>query len=361
MQRKRWLYVIVILALVAAGGWYWWSRNNAKPVQPMGQIIRIERGELVSQVSATGAITPVNMVDVSSKITGRIEEVKVLENQLVKTGDVLITLDDTRLQAQLAQVQSRLKNTEANYRRSLQLVQSGAVPVQQYDAARMDYEVAKANYDDMVSQLEDTIIRAPVSGMVIGKPIPAGQTVSPGISNPMVLMTIADMSVMQIYTQVDESDIGKVNMGQKATFTVDAYPGKTFTGKVSLISSKATIQQNVVYYNVVIDVDNPQNLLKPTMTARVSVQVGERQDVVTVPLMAVKSVKGQQYVQVLSGDQVEQRAITLGLVSDERAEVLTGLAEGEQVVLPSSRTQTQSGTGGGSAVSPGTFRAITGR
>lgn len=357
MGKKWWIILAVVAA--GAGGWYWWNQQTVKKAQPVGQVVSIERGQLVSQVAATGTITPVNMVDVSSKVTGRIEVVMVQENQGVQAGDVLIVLDDTRLRAQLAQARSKLQNTEADFRRSQQLVQAGAVPNQQFDAARMSYEVALAAHDDMASQLEDTVIRAPISGMVIGKPIPAGQTVSPGISNPMVLMSIADMSIMQINTQVDESDIGKVSVGQKVVFTVDAQPGKTFTGKVALVSNKAVIQQNVVYYNVVVDVDNPQNLLKPSMTARVSIQTGERQNVVIVPLMAIKSVKGQQTVQVKVGEQIEQRPVTLGLVSEDRAEVIKGLEAGEQVVITTGRTTT--GTTPTSGGQLGGLRGITGR
>ncbi len=157
----------------------------------------------------------------------------------------------------------------------------------------------KATYDNAASQLSYTVITAPIDGLVIGKPIPAGQTVAPGISNPMVLLTVADLSKMQIQGQVDESDIGRVKLGQKVDFTVDAYPGKTFTGVVSLISQKAVIQSNVVYYTVYVDVDSPQGLLFPTMTARVTIKVGESKNTLVIPLSAVKEIKGQKTVQVM--------------------------------------------------------------
>jgi HlyD family secretion protein len=297
MRYKLWIIIgIVVLIAVKVGT----SLYTSKPQQTTtGHTEMVERGHIVSAVSATGTIKPVNMVDVSSKITGLIEEVKIAENQQVKAGDVLVILDDTRLQSQVAQAQARLANSAANYQRNEKLRSIGAVSQQQIEAAEMDYTIAQAAYDDAVSQLSETVIRAPIEGTVIGKPIPAGQTVAPGISSPMVLLTIADMSKMQIETQVDESDIGKVHLGQKVTFTVDASPDKIFTGVVSNVSSKANVQQNVVYYNVLIDVDAPADLLKPTMTARVSIAVGESNNTIIIPLSAVKSNNGQSYVIVM--------------------------------------------------------------
>lgn len=342
-QHKLWLILTLVLVTgVVAGTDYY--KKTTKPAISYATA-SVERGDLQSVVSATGTISPVNSVDVSSKITGLIKEVKVAENDQVKAGQVLILLDDTRLRSQVSQAQARLSNAAANYERTKRLMGIGAVSSQQMDAASMDYQVAQASYDDSVSQLEDTVIKAPIDGQVIGKPIPAGQTVAPGISNPMVLMTVADMSKMQISVQVDESDIGKVKVGQKVTFTVDSYINKTFTGKISNVSNKASIQQNVVYYPVTVDIDLPEGLLKPTMTARVSIYVGESKNTLIVPLSAVKQDKGAQYyVQVLKGGKPENVIIKLGLTSDDRAEVLGGLKENDQIVVPGNK-----GTTGGPA------------
>jgi HlyD family secretion protein len=157
---------------------------------------------------------------------------------------------------------------------------------------------------------------------------------------------------MQINTQVDESDIGKMAVGQKATFTVDAYPGKVFNGVVSSVSQKATIQQNVVYYAVTIDVSGGDGELKPTMTARVSVNVGESKNALTVPLAAVKTNKNQQYVVVMKNGQAENVNVTTGLTSDDRVEITSGLEGGDQVVVSQAKTpqqqqkQQQGGAGG---------------
>ncbi len=355
-QYKKLLLVLIVLAIAAKFGVSMYNDKN-KPIIT-GQVIGVERGDVVAQVSATGTIKPVTMIDVSSKITGLIKEVKVNENQQVKADQVLILLDDKHVKAQVSQNQAKLLNSTANYKRSVQLNRIGAISNQELDAAQMEYSVAQAAYDDAMSQLDDTVIKAPIDGVIIGKPIPAGQTVAPGISTPMILMSVADLSKMQIEAQVDESDIGKVLMGQKVFFTVDAYMGKVFTGIVSNISQRANIQQNVVYYTVTIDVDKPENLLKPTMTARVSITIGESKNVITVPLAAVKESKGIQYVQVMVNNEAEKRTVTTGLASEDKVEILSGLSDGEQILMPKSKAVSQTSD---AAKAPSTMRSVLGR
>lgn len=361
LKKYVWALLLLLVCLIGAYYAYGYYQEQNKP-KPVGRQINVERGNIVSIVSATGTISPVDNISVSSKITGLITEVKVIENQQVMANDILVLLDDSKYRAQLAQAGARLANAESNYNRASKMNQAGAYSHQQFDAAKMDYAVAKASYDDAASNLQDTVIRAPISGMVIGKPIPAGQTVSPGISNPMVLLTIVDMARMQIEALVDESDIGKIQLNQKVSFTVDAYPEKTFSGKVAIISNKANVQQNVVYYTVLIDVDSPEGLLKPTMTARVSLHIGERNGVIVVPTLAIRDNRGQRFVQVLRKGQSEPEAvkITTGMSSEDRIEVTSGLSEGETVVLP------QSGAGagripGGGATGANMFRQTPAR
>lgn len=334
-QYKKIILLVIIVAVAAKFGVAMYLDKN-KPVMT-GQLIPVERGDIISLVSATGTIKPVNIVDISSKITGLIKEVRVQENEQVKEGQILILLDDKRLMAQVSQSRAKLDNSAANYQRNLELNRIGAVSNQQLDAANMDYRVAQATYDDAISQLDDTVIKAPIDGIIIGKPIPAGQTVAPGISAPMVLMSVADLSKMQIEAQVDESDIGKIVVGQHVDFTVDAYTDKIFTGTVSNISQKANIQQNVVYYVVTIDVEGPETMLKPTMTARVSIHSGERKNVILVPLAAIKENKGQQYVQTMINGKVENINVTTGLASEDKVEILNGLTDGDQILLPQAK------------------------
>jgi HlyD family secretion protein len=361
---KKYKWGLILLVLVSVGGYYGYGyyQGQNKP-KTVGRQVKVERGDIFALVSATGTISPVDNINVSSKITGLITDVKVEENQQVKANDILVLLDDTKYRAQVAQAGARLANAQANYDRASKLNKVGANSNQQLDAAKMDYAVAQASYEDAVSNLEDTVLKAPISGMVIGKPIPAGQTVSPGISTPMVLLTIANLDKMQIEALVDESDIGKIKVGQKVSFTVDAFPDKTFSGKVVIISNKANVQQNVVYYTVLIDVDSQEGLLKPTMTARVAVHVGERNNVLIVPTLAIKDNKGQRFVQVIRNGQEQPEAvrITTGMTSEDRIEVVQGLKEGDMVVLSQSGAGSSNRIPGGGAGGANMFRQTPAR
>ena len=351
MKGKTWLVGLLIVAVITGGLYSYYGQNKAKATAASVKTVAVERGSITAVVAATGTIKPVNMIDISSKITGLIKEMRVQENEVVKAGQVLVVLDDTRLQTQVSQTKERLNNAAANYERNAKLKDIGAVSDQQMDTSRLDYNLARAAFDDAVSQLSETVITSPIEGVVVGKPIPAGQTVAQGISNPMVILTVADMSKMQIETQVDESDIGKISVGQKAVFTFDAYPGRSFSGVVSRVSQKASISQNVVYYGVVIDVLSDSSLLKPSMTARVSISIGENQNVLTLPLAALKTQNNQQYVVVMhSGGKTENVPVTTGLSSEDRIEITSGLSENDQVVLTQIKAQTPTQQGSGTSM-----------
>lgn len=322
----------MILALVAAGSAVYFKKDSSPNVT--AATVAVTRGNIQSTVSATGTISAVNSVEISSRVTGLITEVRVKENDHVKAGQVLVVLDDTTLRAQVAQYQAQLANYAANYERSKKLTAVGGQSVQQLDSDHTNYLVAQSTYNNYASQLEHYIIKAPIDGIVIGKPTPAGQTVAQGISSPQVIMTIADMSQMQINVQVDETDIGKVKAGQRVSFTVDAYTDKTFTGRVTSISKDATTTSNVVYYPVYVDIDSSEGLLYPTMTARITITVGESENALVVPMSAVKEENGQKYVQLMVGGKAQNTAVQTGLNDDEQTEVLSGLQEGDHVIIP---------------------------
>lgn len=337
-QYKKWWISLVVLVLAAAGTAAYFTKNNT--AAPTETTMVMGRGDVKAVVSATGTIAAVNSVDVSSRVTGLITEVKVAENDIVKKGQTLIVLDSTAIKAQLAQYQAQLENYVAIYERSKKLAAVGGESQQQLDADRTNYLVAQSTADNYASQLGYYVITAPIDGMVIGIPTPAGQTVAQGISSPQVIMTIADMSKMQIKVLVDESDIGKVQVDQKVSFSVDSYTNKTFTGKVTKISRSATTSSNVVYYPVYVDVDAAENLLYPTMTARVTINIGERKDVLVVPLSAVKEEKGQKYVEVMVNGKSQNTSVTLGLSDDEQVEIIKGLEEGDNIILPAVKART---------------------
>ncbi len=329
---KYWLIFILLIGLTAAGGVMYYNKNTT-PVATE-TVIPVERGDIKSVVSSTGTVKAVNSVTVSSRVTGLITEVKVQENDIVKAGQVLLVLDDTAIQAQVAQYAAAMDNYAAIYDRSQKMAAIGGVSIQQLEADRTNYLTAKAAYDNNVSQLGFYKITSPVDGIVIGIPTPAGQTIVQGISEAQALLTIADMSRMQIKTLVDETDIGKIKTGQIVTFTVDAYQDKTFTGKVTSISKSATTSSNVVYYPVYVAVDAPDDLLYPTMTARVTIITGERKNVLKVPLAAIQEENNQKFVQTMLNGKTQSIMVQTGLKDDDDVEIVSGLQETDQIVVP---------------------------
>lgn len=334
----KWILLLLVVAVVGAGGAVYIKKNSTPAVKET--TVSISRGDIQANVSATGSISAVNSVKVSSRVTGLLSELRVKENDHVKAGQVLMVLDDTMIRAQVTQYLTQMQNYAAIYERSKKLAAIDGQSVQQLETDRTNYLVAKATYENYAAQLDYYVIKAPIDGVVVGEPTPAGQTVVQGLSEAQTLLTIADMSKMQVKVMVDETDIGKVKIGQTVSFTVDAYADKTFSGKVRKISKDATTTSNVVYYYVYVDVDSPQDLLYPTMTARATLHVGESRNVLVVPLSAVKEEKGQKYVQVMAGSQVKNVTVKTGLSDDENIEIVSGLSEGDSVVLPAAVPKT---------------------
>ena len=337
-QHKKWFILLIMVVLIGSGGFFY--SKKPKTVVTTGTPIVVGRGDIQQKVSATGTISAVNSVDVSSRVTGLITEVRVKENDNVTAGQILLLLDDSSLRAQVAQYKAQLANYAVNYERSKMLANIGGESLQQLDTDKTNYLVAQSTYDNYASQLDNYVIKAPISGVVIGKPTPAGQTVAQGISTPQVIMTIADMSLMQIKVMVDESDIGKIKTGQSVSFSVVAYTDQVFTGKVTSVSKSATTSSNVVYYSVYVDVDSSQGLLYPTMTARVTINVNEQKNVLTLPLAAVKKDKGQTFVQSMVNGTEQSIPVQIGISDDEKVEIISGVTEGDRVLLPIAKSVT---------------------
>ena len=345
-------YAVIFCALLLAGGYggYKYYVSSQTPAQTVKTGV-VERGNLVETISATGALSAVNNVDISSKITGRIVEVLVEENQHVNAGDVLVRLDDTALMATMRQMKAKLDNAEANYNRYQKLVESGAISRSEFDNVYADYLVAKTNYEKAASDVQDTVITTPIDGYIIGEPTPVGQTISSGISEPQVIMSVATLDDMQIEAMVDESDIGQVKVGQKVNFAVDAYPNETFTGKVRLISRKAETSNNVIYYKVYVDVDDSKGKLLPTMTARADFVIASAEDVLMVPLNCIYVEGKRRYVKVYNTKTQESREVDvkLGLSNDSVIVVKTDALQPGEVLLVRKAVAKQTGvrTGGG--------------
>ena len=343
---------IVLVVLIAAGVYgyqYYQGQQKAKKAAAV-ETTPVVRMNLKSTVSATGTIKPVNSVEVSSKVTARIKDVLVKENDTVTAGQTVATLDATDYTEKRNQAQYKVANTKAKYERAQYLYSIGADTQEQLEDAKMNYDTAVSSLAESQSNMNEMTIVAPMSGVVVGEPQTPGTMAVQGTSNPTVIMRIADMSSKQILAKIDETDIGSVKVGQTATFTVDSFNGKTFTARVSKISqtdtsnswnintsssssSSSSSSASVIYYYVTLDVDDPDNMLLPAMTARVEINTAEKSDALVVPLSTLKTDAKGSYVIVKNEDGTqENRYVSTGIYSDEYVEILDGLSEGEQVV-----------------------------
>ena len=352
-MNKKFIAAGLVLLLLAGGGYYAYTSYQAKQQaaqQAAVKTVQVSRMNIKSTVSATGTIRPVDSVEVSAKITARIKSILVKENDTVTAGQTVAILDGKDFEAQRDQAQFRVTNTRAKYNRAVYLHSIGAETDADLEDATLNYQTAVSSLSEAESDLNETVIVAPMDGVVVGEPQTVGTMAVQGTSNPTVIMRIADLSSKRIQAKVDETDIGNVKVGQSATFTVDSFNGKTFTAKVSKISqtdtsntwnintsssssSSSSSSASVIYYYVTLDVDDPDNVLLPAMTARVEINTAEKNDALVVPLSTLKTDTHGSYVIVKNDDGTqENRYVSTGIYSDEYVEILEGLSEGEQVV-----------------------------
>lgn len=349
LNKKITAAIAVIIIAACAGGWYYYQTQQKAQQASAVETAQVERMNLTSKVSATGTIRPVDSVEVSPKITARISQVLVKENDQVTAGQTVATLDGKDYQAKYDQAQYKVTNTRLDYERYKMLYDQGAGTKQTLDNAEYEYKTALSNLSAAESDLAETTITAPMSGVVVGEPKPAGTMAVQGNSNPTVIMRIADTSKKQIMAKIDETDIGNIKVGQDATFTVDTYTNQTFTAHVSKISqtdtsntwdtngtstssSSSSSSASVIYYYVTLDVDDPDDVLRLGMTARVEINTAEKEDALVVPIAALKTNDNGFYVlRVNTSGQTEQVPVTTGIYSDEYVEILSGLSEGDSV------------------------------
>lgn len=345
----------VIAVLIIAGGAFYgykyYEGQQAAKQSAAVETTKVVRMDMKSTVSATGTIQPVDSVEVSSKITARLKSVLVKENDQVKAGQTVATLDAKDYEAKRDQAQYKVTNTKAEYDRISYLYSIGADTQKQLEDAQMNYDTAVSALAQAESDASETSITAPIDGTIVGEPKTVGTMAVATSDNPTVIMRIADLSSKQIKAKVDETDIGNVKVGQEATFTVDTYTDKTFTARVTKISqtdtsnswdtssssssgsSSASSSASVIYYYVTLDVDDPDSLLLPAMTARVEINTADKSNVLAVPISVLKTDANGSYVIVRNDDgSQENRYVTTGIYSDEYVEILSGLEEGEDVV-----------------------------
>ena len=367
---KKAAVAVLVVAVAAFGGWQWYQGKQQTTEQAKVETVKVGRMDLKSTVSATGTLRPVDSVEVSSKITARISSVLVKENDRVTAGQTVATLDGKDFEAKHEQAQYKVVNAKAKYDRVSYLYSIGADTQDEYEDAVYNYETALSALEVTESDLAETVITAPMDGVVVGEPLTPGTMAVQGNSNPTVIMRIADLSRKQIRAKVDETDIGSVRVGQKATFSVDAFPKSTFTATVSKISqtdvtnswetstsSSSSSSVSVVYYYVTLDVEDPEGLLLPGMTAQVEITTSDRPGVIALPIAALKTNAKGAYVLLAQpdGTTVEQSVMT-GIYSDEYVEILEGLSEGDEVVNSYKATNKKPTSGGQPRIGGGAGR-----
>ena len=387
---------MVAVGAVSGGLWLHWGRQPKTPNSVSGTA-KVVRRDFASAVLATGAVKPQvgSEVRVGARISGRVDRLYANIGDVVKKGQVIAELEKSDLQATVAERQAELnlafaklsavkaerpkeiEKAEADVRqceatailarkandREQELRKKGIASQETEDqalercmvaeaqlaAAQKALELAKARYAEDSKQAEAEIARArsalegvkvqlsyatltaPISGVIASVSTQEGETVAAGLNAP-TFVTIIDLNRLQVDAYVDEVDIGKIQVGQKALFTVDAFPAQEFRGRVMAIYPKAVLQENVVNYDVVIEIEN-NGLLRSEMTAGVTILLDARKDVVAIPAKAVRREAGKNIVYVDADGKRETRAIKVGWKDGQWIEIVSGLKEGETVVL----------------------------
>jgi len=376
---RYWLggLLLVLLALAAAGV-AWWSMGSNGTIRYTA--VPVSRGAVTRTVTATGTVNPELTIIVGSYVSGVIQELYCDYNTQVKKGQVCAKIDPRPYQtlvnqakanlaigkAQLLKDQANLGYVKINYERNLHLVETHAVSQDVVDNAKSEYEQAQAQIafdqatieqrqaqlDSAQVNLDYTDIVSPVDGTVVSRAVTMGQTVAASFQTPTLFLIASDLKKMQVDTNVSESDIGGLKEASPATFTVDAFPKRTFRGRVSQVRQSPQTVQNVVTFDVVVSVDNSDLDLKPGMTAATRIVVDQRSDVVRAPSQALRFVPGgvaaslpatggaapsgnaEAQVWVLREDRPVAVPIDVGLDDESFVEIVAGnLKPGDPVIV----------------------------
>lgn len=312
---RRWLWPLLVAVLLACGGLLWASRQGAEP----GLAYVTEpavRGGLVVTVMATGTVQPTTQVEVSSELSGTLAAVEVDYNDEVAVGQPLARLDDTRLKAQVANAEASLEAAEGrleqaratareaaeNYRSRSALDQRGVAAhldlvateaahnraQSEVKIAEADRTLAAANLEVQRVDLAKAVIRSPIRGIVLDRAAEAGQIVASSLNTPVLFTLAEDLNRMELRVDIDEADIGRVRVGNRASFKVDAYPGRSFKAEIVQVRYAPETTDGVVTYKAVLSVDNGERLLRPGMTATATITVAEVEGALLVPNAALR-------------------------------------------------------------------------
>jgi len=398
-MKKRIIYIGSAVVVLAAGFLIYKSVGTTKQAVSI-ETAKVERGTISNTVTATGTLEAVKTVEVGTQVSGVIEKLFVDFNSQVKKGQLLAQLDETPLIAQLEQTkasvdqaEAQVKYQKATYERYKALLAKKLIAQSDFDLAEFNYNNAlgslnnaKSMYDKNKINLSYCRIYSPIDGTVLDRAVEVGQTVAASFNTPTLFTIANDLTQMRVEAKVDEADIGQLINGQRVEFTVDAFPAKKFSGEVTEIRLQPVTTNNVVTYTVVIGAPNPDNILKPGMTANATFFVTEKKDILLVSAKATRFTPDPEalaaYTPPMGGDGVQaaeppappinedafkdQQAgndsihtvwikesnggihpqrVTVGVTDEINYEVVNGLKEGDEVVTTmTTGTQTQKAT-----------------
>jgi HlyD family secretion protein len=316
MKRKKWLIpvlivaVIIILVLV----FFIFRGNGNHKISYKTEALK--RGDIEAIVSTTGTVNPVTVVEVGSQVSGTISRMYVDYNSPVKEGQVVAEIDPSQIMTRIKQNEANyesaraslekakvsLQNSQRQYERALELFKKELISFEEKESSEAQYLTARAEVqasdarllqarsqlDSSKVDLDYTVIKSPIDGVVISRNVNVGQTVAASFQAPVLFEIANDLSKMQVECSIDEADIGKIKEGQDVRFTVDAFPEEKFTGQVTQVRYSPEVIQNVVTYTTIVAVDNPHLKLRPGMTATASIVAGKADNVLSVPNAALR-------------------------------------------------------------------------
>ena len=335
--------LLIIVIMIATG-----SGKDEKSQQETATAVA-EKRDMGSIVQATGIIRPKvgAEVKVGARITGKVERLYANIGDHVKKGQVLVRLEQDDLQARSDQAAATYQEALAVFEKSKldlnrdkELAKEGYISQQNIDTLQNNYDVskaradkAKADLDYAKAQLSYATIKAPINGTIASVTTQEGETVAAGLSAP-TFITIIDLNKLEVNAYVDETDVGKIAVGQEALFTVDTFPDMDFSGKVTAIYPRAVLQENVVNYITLISIKNTEGRLKPDMTANVTITLKKKKGVLAIPGAAIVREGGRKYVMLQAKDgKTTRHEVKTGWKEGAYLEITSGLKEGDVVVV----------------------------
>jgi HlyD family secretion protein len=337
---KKIIIVVVPILVIATLLWVFVFKKEAK-AQGKYTTAEVKKGTISIIVTATGSLEAVKTVQVGSQVSGTILALYADFNSQVKKGEVVAQLDPAFLKAQVVQAQADLDKSIASadlskkqYDRAVSLFAANLISesdketaLTNYDLAQADVKSSQANLERLKTNLDYATISSPIDGVVISRNVDVGQTVAASLSAPTIFTIAQDLTKMQVDASIDEADIGNIKEGQDVIFTVDAYAERSFNGKVKQVRLSPTITQNVVSYDVIIEVSNPDLLLKPGMTANVTIQIDRRDDILKVPSAALRYRPANSAKSSVSGGAIAAKPAGNGAVPDSTRKSSWGRAD----------------------------------